>query len=137
MTDPAKDPLRYAAEVVGQDPFARFLGIRIDEVRDSYARLSLTIGDDYCNSENRAHGGALFALADQACAVAANTRGYRAFTLEIKINYLQAANAGGAVIAQATALDVRKRVSLWNIELTNDSNEKIALAQGLVYHFVS
>lgn len=136
MIDPAKEPLRHATEVVGGDPFARFLGISIDEVRDSYARLSLTIGEQYCNSERRAHGGILFALADQACAVAANSRGYLAFTLEIKINYLQGTNVGSTVTAEARPLDVRKRVSLWDIELKNEKDEKIALAQGLVYHFV-
>lgn len=136
MIDPAKDPIGYATEVVGGDPFARFLGIRIDEVKDSYARVSLPIGEDYSNAERRAHGGILFALADQACAVAANSRGYKAFTLEIKINYLQGTQVGGTVTAEARPLDVRKRVSLWNIELRNDQDERIALAQGLAYHLV-
>ncbi len=137
MIDPVKEPVRYAEEVVGTDPFARTLGIGIDEVRDSYARVSLVIKDAYCNSEARAHGSVLFALADQALAVAANSRGYKAFALEIKINYFQAARSGAIVTAEATPLDVRKRVSLWNIELRNDQDEKIALAQGLAYHFVS
>jgi acyl-CoA thioesterase len=79
----------------------------------------------------------LFTLADQALAVAANSRGYKAFALEVKINYFQAAHAGSTIVAEATPLDVRKRVSLWNIELRNDKHEKIALAQGLAYHFVS
>ena len=136
MIDPIQEPLRYAAEVVGVDPFARILGINVLEVRDAYARVSLLIRDEYCNSEKRAHGGVLFALADQACAVAANSRGYKALALEIKINYLQGTNAGGVVTAEATPLDVRKRVSLWNIELRNDQDERIALAQGLAYHFV-
>jgi acyl-CoA thioesterase len=136
MIDVALEPVKYAAEVVGGDPFARTLGISIDEVRDSYARVSLAIRDEYCNAEARAHGGVLFALADQAFAVAANSRGYKAFALEIKINYFQGTKAGDIVIAEATPLDVRKRVSLWNIELRNDKNEKIALAQGLAYHFV-
>ncbi len=137
MIDPAKEPVRYAAEIVGADPFARTLGIQIDEVRDSYARVSLAIKPEYCNSEARAHGSVLFTLADQALAVAANSRGYKAFALEIKINYFQGANEGAIIVAEATPLDVRKRVSLWNIELRDDKDEKIALAQGLAYHFVS
>jgi acyl-CoA thioesterase len=136
MIDPAREPVRYAVEIVGADPFARTLGISIDEVRNSYARVSLAIKDAYCNSEARAHGSVLFTLADQAFAVAANSRGYKAFALEIKINYFQGAPAGTIVVAEATPLDIRKRVSLWNIELKNDKGEKIALAQGLAYHFV-
>ena len=137
MIDPAKEPIRYAAEIVGTDPFARTLGISIDEVRDSYTRVSLIIKDEHCNSEVRAHGSVLFAIADQALAVAANSRGYKAFSLETKINYFQGVKPGAVVVAEATPLDIRNRVSLWNIELRTDKGERIALAQGLAYHLVS
>lgn len=134
--DRNEDPVGYAVEVVGGDPFAKLMGIRVDEARDSYARLSLVVRDEYCNSEVRTHGGVLFTLADQAFAVAANSRGYMAFALEMKINYFQATRPGDVVIAEATPIDIRKRVSLWNIELRTDQGAKIAVAQGMAYHFV-
>ena len=73
-----KDPIQYAVEVVGADPFAKLLGIKVEDARDSYARMSLVVKEEYCNSEGRTHGGVLFTLADQAFAVAANSRGYAA-----------------------------------------------------------
>jgi acyl-CoA thioesterase len=91
MIDREKDPIGYAIEVVGRDRFATFLGVKIEEARDSYARTSLEIKEDHCNCNMRAHGGALFSLADQAFAVAAHTTGSQGFALEIKINYFQAA----------------------------------------------
>lgn len=136
MVDQIKDPLTYAAEVIGQDPFARLLGIQVDEVRESYARLSLSIQRSYLNSEDRTHGAVLFALADQAFAVATHSRGISAFAVEIKINYFQATGLGEVVTAEATPIDVRKRISLWNIELRSEKGEKVALAQGMAYHFV-
>jgi acyl-CoA thioesterase len=136
MIDRDKDPIGYAVEVVGGDPFATMLGIKVEEARDSYARLSLLIKADYCNSGERTHGGVLFSLADQAFAVAANSRGYLAYAIEVKINYFQAAKCGDVVTAEATPVDIRKRVSLWNVELKNQDGEKIAIAQGLGYHFV-
>ncbi len=134
--DHASDPLRYAAEVVGKDPFATFLGIKVDEVREGYARVSLVIREDYCNAEARSHGAVLFALADQALAVAAHSRKTKSFSIEVKINYFQAARVGDTVIAEATPVDVRKRISLWNVELHTAAGDKIAAAQGLAYHFV-
>lgn len=136
MTKRIEDPIKYAREVVGGDPFARFLGIRVEEVRDSYARLSLVITKEYCNSEVRSHGGVLFSLADHALGVAANSKSYKSFALEVKINYFQAAGPGEVITAEATPVDIRKRVSLWNIDLTNEKGEKIAVAHGLAYHFV-
>lgn len=134
--DHTSDPLRYAAEVVGKDPFATFLGIKVEEVSDSYARLSLVIREDYCNAEERSHGAVLFALADQALAVAAHSRKYKSFAIEVKINYFQATRTGDTVIAEATPVNVRKRVSLWNVVLRTPAGEKVAAAQGLAYHFV-
>ena len=136
MIDPDKDPVRYAAEVVGTDPFASMLGIKVEEARESYARVSLVINEQHCNSEARTHGGVLFTLADQAFAVAANSRGYRSFAIEIKINYFRATRQGDRVIAVATPVDIRKRVSLWNVDIHTDDGEKVAAAQGLAYHFV-
>jgi acyl-CoA thioesterase len=130
------DPIRFAREVVGGcDPFASSLGISIDDVSDSYARVSLTIPNNCCNAEGRTHGAVLFSLADEAFAVAANSRGVAALALEIKINYFQASGPGDTISAEATPIDIRKRVSLWNVDLTNQNGERIAVAQGMAYHF--
>jgi len=134
MVDRAHDPVGYAREVVGNDPFSQFIGIKVEEARDSYARVSLTLKREYCNAEARTHGGVIFTLADQALGVAANSRGYTAFAIEVKINYFQATGPGDVVTAEATPVDVRKRFSLWNIDVTNDKGEKVAVAHGLVYH---
>lgn len=134
MTDPEKGPVRNATDLVYKDPVAQTFGISIDEARDSYARLRLTVKDEFCNFAGRTHGGVLFILADQAFAVAANSRGHQAVAAELKINYFQATRPGDVIIAEATPIDIRKRISLWNIELRTRSDEKVALAQGLAYH---
>ncbi len=134
--DPESEPLRYAAEVVGGDPFSRFLGIIVEEARDSYARVSLKLKPEYCNSAARSHGGIIFSVADQAFAIACNSRGYSAFAAEMKINYFEATRAGDTVSAEAKPIDIRKRISLWNIEVRNQDSSLVAVAHGLAYHFV-
>ena len=136
MNDTELDRIRYATEVIGQDPFARLLGIEITEARDSFARASLKIKDEYVNAEIRTHGGVIFSLADQTFAVAVHARGLKAFALEMKINYFQATRPGEVVFAEATPIDVRRRVSLWNIDVTNEAGERVATAQGLAYHLL-
>lgn len=133
MVDIATDPIGYSRMVIGQDPFATLLGIEVAEVRESYARSTLTIKQEHCNFSQRAHGGVLFSLADQTFAMAVHSRGIKALALEIKINYFQGVQVGEIVYAEATPVDIRTRVSLWNIEITTKSGERIATAQGLAY----
>ncbi len=135
MADKEKDPIRYAVEVIaGADPFRQLVGIKIEEARDSYARASLTVQKEHCNAAGRTHGGVLFTLADETFAVAVHARGLHAFALQIKISYFEATRAGDVLFAEATPVDVRTRVSFWNVDITNQKGRKIAQAEGLAYH---
>ena len=76
MKPAIRDPLQYAKEIVGGDPFAAYLGIVIEDVSTGYARLSLKVKPEYLNAVGRAHGGTVGMMIDQAFAVAANSRGH-------------------------------------------------------------
>ncbi len=76
----------------------------------------------------------LFALADEALAASANSRGYKALAPEVKIDHFEAASAGDTITAEASPIDIRKRVSLRNIELKNGN--RIGVAKGMAYHLV-
>ena len=75
------DAIRYAREVVGGDPMARHLGIEVLEVEENFARLGLEVKEEYLNALGRAHGIIVYALADQAIAVASNSGGDSAMVL--------------------------------------------------------
>lgn len=126
--------IEFAKEVVASDPMASFLGIEVEEVRKAYARLSLVIKPQYLNALNRAHGMALSSIVDQAVAVAANATEYQALVLELKINFLDAVSPGDTIIAEATPLDIKRKLSLWQVEVKDSSKNRVATAQALVYH---
>ena len=101
---------------MGGDPFSCMLGIVVEEARDSYSKVSLKLKPEYCNSESEeVHVSRLLAI--KAFAIACNSRGYMAFAAEMKINYFEATKAGDTVTAEAKPIDIRKRISLWNIEV--------------------
>jgi acyl-CoA thioesterase len=82
-----------------QSEFARLLGMEITEAHDGYARVIMD-----CKGKNNprgvAHGGAVFALADQAFGIAANCGGGTPrVAVSIHIQYL--APATGSLIAIA------------------------------------
>lgn len=131
MDDPH---VQYAKEVVARDPMAAFLGIRLEEVRRAYARLSVVIKPEYLNAHDRAHGMILSSLIDQAAAVAANSMEYDVLLVELKINYLAAAAPGELITAEAKPVDIKKSLSLWAIDVRGASGALVAAGQALGYH---
>ena len=126
--------VQYAKEVVARDPMAAFLGIRLEEVRRAYARLSVVIKPEYLNAHDRAHGMILSSLIDQAAAVAANSMEYDVLLVELKINYLAAAAPGELITAEAKPVDIKKSLSLWAIDVRGASGALVATGQALGYH---
>lgn len=126
--------VEYALEVVAKDPMATFLGIQVQEVKPAYARLSLHIKPQYLNALQRAHGIAISSVIDQAVAVAANSTEYQALVVELKINFLGPAAPDDTIVAEAKPLDVKRKLSLWQIEVKGSGGNRVALAQALAYH---
>ena len=131
MDDPN---ITFAREIVAKDPMASFLGIRLEEVRRAYARLSVVIKPEYLNAHDRAHGMILSSLIDQAAAVAANSMEYDVLLVELKINYLAAAAPGELITAEAKPVDIKKSLSLWTVDVRGASGTLIATGQALGYH---
>src|SRR5512137_2340245 len=98
MTKKQEDPLHYARDIVGKDPMATYLGIKVEEVRKEYARCSLVIKPQYLNALDRAHGISVYAVADQAFAVACCSGGYKGIALSFTINFTRGAEAGEKII---------------------------------------
>ena len=55
------------------------LGLKIEEVREDYARVSMVVRAEMLNGHGFAHGGMIFALADSAFAYVCNGANHRAW----------------------------------------------------------
>ncbi len=126
--------VQYAKEIVFGDPMATFLGIRLEEVRRAYARLSVVIKPEYLNALERAHGMILSAMIDQAAAVAANSMEYDVLLVELKINYLSASLRRRAHYGRGKTDRHQKSMSLWVVDVRNASGSLVATGQALGYH---
>ncbi len=132
--DRTSEHIEYARTVVGRDPLATFLGIRIDEVREGFARCSLRVRPEYLNAVHRAHGVTVCAVADQAFAVACNSLGSMAIAVNLNISYFAAANAGETITAEAAPINIGRKVSTWRIDVRGEDGRLIAACQGIAYH---
>jgi acyl-CoA thioesterase len=82
--------------------FAQLLGMKITEAYDGYARVIMD-----CSGKNNprsvAHGGAIFALADQAFGIAANCGVAIRVAVSIHIQYISPATGSLMAIAHRVA----------------------------------
>jgi len=134
MTSAVDNPLEYAREVVGKDPMAQLLGIEVEEVAEGYARCSVTIKPDHLNAVERAHGAIVYGVADQAFAVASNSTGFMALSLSFKITYISGAKDGEKIFAEAEAVNIGTKVSVWKIDVYGAADKLIATGEGIAYH---
>ncbi len=128
-----KSALSLFEERVKKDPYGNFLGIKLEEVKEGYARVSITLTENFCNFLGYIHGGLIFSLADQAFAAASNSKEKLSLALQMSISYVKAPLVGDTLIAEAREEYLTSKIGLYQINVKTSSNQLIAQAQGIVY----
>jgi acyl-CoA thioesterase len=116
-----------------KDKYAESLGISIEKVEEGYAEVTMSVNENMVNFHGTANGGAIFSLADAAFAYASNSYGQTAVGLTITMNYMQAGVVNEKLKAVAKEDNKSNRIGLYRIEVLNQKDELIALAEGMVY----
>ncbi|MCX8154077.1 MAG: hotdog fold thioesterase [Candidatus Bathyarchaeota archaeon] len=116
----------------GKDIFRENLGIKVLEVKDGYAKLSLQITKNHTNSIGTAHGGAIFALADCAFAEAANFGENIAVAVQVSINFMKPAFEGDILTAEAVRVSEGRTLGFYHVTIFKE-DKKIAFFSGLAF----
>ncbi|MBO8171364.1 MAG: hydroxyphenylacetyl-CoA thioesterase PaaI [Bacillaceae bacterium] len=103
------------------------------EVGPGTARLTMEVKEHMLNFHGAANGGVIFSLADAAFAVASNSHGQTAVGLNMNITYMAPGFTGDRLTAVATEEKKSNRIGLYRIEILNQKEELVALAEGVVY----
>lgn len=124
-----------AAELSAQALFAgdrasKNLGIGIEEVGPGFARLRMMVREDMVNGHGMCHGGIVFALADSAFAVACNTHNAVTVAAAASIDFLASAHVNDELTAEARELWRSKRSGIYEISVSNQRGETLALFRG-------
>jgi acyl-CoA thioesterase len=120
-------------EHISQDPFARFLGIELLELREGYSKTTLVVKEHMLNFHGLPHGGVIFSLADAAFAAACNSYGQAAVALHLDVSFLAAVEVGTRLIAEATEEHLGGRTGLYRLAVTKEDGTMIALCHGTAY----
>lgn len=115
-------------------PLYQLLGIKIEEVKDGFARLSLNVENKHTQFYGTVHGGVLATLADSAAAWAIfgfDVEG-KPVTLEMKINYLEPV-CSGKLVAEARSVHEGSRIFVSDVEVRNEGK---LVAKSLVTYYL-
>jgi len=125
--------LERAFQKIRQDPFARFLGIELLELREGYSKVTCIVTEHMLNFHGIPHGGAIFSLADVAFAAASNSYGQTAVALNVNVSFLAAAPVGTRLYAEATEESLGRRTALYRLAVVTEDGNLVALCHGTVY----
>jgi acyl-CoA thioesterase len=114
------------------DPFMRTLGFQGGSTGPGTAHLSAVVQPEHLNNWGSAHGGFLFALADSAFALAANSHAQLAVSLAAHIEHMKPCQAGDTLTADARELNLTRRTGVYQVEIRK-ADVLIALFTGTVH----
>ncbi len=122
---------KAAAEVMWrEDNASKWLGMKVEEVRPGYARLSMAVTANMVNGHNLCHGGLIFTLADSTFAFASNSHNQRAVAAGCSIEFLAPAFLGDVLTAEGVEQALRGRTGVYDMKVTNQKSELIAVFRG-------
>jgi len=118
---------------VEEEPFAQKFGIKLLDLDEGYSKVEMKFTPDMENFLGQAHGGALFALIDEAFETASNSHGTVAVALNMNISYISSPSPESRLIAEAREFSRTQRTAVYDIKLFDAQNNLIASCEALVY----
>jgi acyl-CoA thioesterase len=109
-------------------PFYQLLGIKIEEVANNYARLSISIDERHTQFLSVVHRGVIASLADSAAAWAIYGSGGLPgvpVTVEMKINFLRSIESG-RLVAEARNIHAGRKIFVSDVDVKDGNGNLIA-----------
>lgn len=128
-----KDITGRIRKKVETEPFAGKLGLKVVALEPGYSKIEMKVSPEMANIFGATHGGAIFSLIDEAFETASNSHGVMAVALNVNIQYLRPAFEGDLLTAEAKEVSRSKRISTYEIDVSNGNGQKVASAQCMAY----
>lgn len=125
---------RGIREAVESEPFAQALKMKLVSLSLGHSVVEMDYDPELMNNiYSRAHGGALFALIDEAFETASQTHGTIAVALNVNVTYIRSPENGERLRAQADESAHTRKTATFDIKVTNGDGDLIATCQAVAY----
>ena len=119
---------------VKKEPFAKTMKMKLVELELGYSAIEMIYDPDNMNNiYDRAHGGALFALIDEAFETAGQTDGTIAVALNVNVTYVSSPEPGVKLRAESKQNSQTKKTASYDIKVTDQNGNLIAICSALAY----
>ncbi len=115
------------------DPFVGATGMRCTQAGAGHAEVRLQLREEHMNFMGSCHGGVVFALADTAFGLAANSHGTQAAGIDAHITYQHAAQAGDTLVARAQEVSRTRRLAVYRVDVQREDGLAVSSFTGTVY----
>lgn len=112
------------------EPIASLMKMRLVELSDGYAKVSMKLNAEYLNFNGLIFGGIIMSLADEAFAYASNTVITPNVASQFNIHFIASANADDELTAECKVVKSGRRVCISEMMVTNQEGKLIAKATG-------
>lgn len=119
--------------MIQHDQLAQQFGMKVEESGEGHCRLSMRISKNMLNAVGVVHGGTTFALADVAFAIASNSHGRVALSINANINYISTAKEGDVLTASAKEISLGNNAATYRIEVRRADGNLTATFSGTVF----
>ncbi|MEQ5839883.1 hydroxyphenylacetyl-CoA thioesterase PaaI [Paraburkholderia acidicola] len=119
-----------AQSMYAADRCSKALGFELLDVRPGYARMRMTVRDDFLNGHEICHGGLIFTLADSTFAFACNSYNVNTVASGCSIEFLRPVPGGDVLTAEAVEQTLSGRTGIYDIRVTNQTGETVAMFRG-------
>jgi acyl-CoA thioesterase len=128
--DPQTIADRVGSGMLAQDQASRGLGMRIEAMGPGYSRMTMTVRPDMLNGFKICHGGFITTFADSAFAFACNSYNELTLAAGIVVDFVAPAREGDLLTAEAREVSLSGRTGVYDVKVTNQRGETIALLRG-------
>ena len=131
MDDKVRNAITNAMK---RETFARAMKMQLVELQDGHSVVEMTFTpENMCNIHDRAHGGALFGLMDEAFEAACHTKGTIAVALNMNVTFVTSPKPGSKLHAEANQISDTRETACYAIKITDPDGNIIATSQALAY----
>ncbi|MCJ7604474.1 MAG: PaaI family thioesterase [Dehalococcoidales bacterium] len=122
--------IKMLREKEKHEPIAGFLGLKLVEFSEGYAKVTLKMRPEYINFNGMVFGGIVMAAADQAFAYATNSMLSPNLAVQFNIHLIAAAAVGDELTAECRVAKSGRRISVSEMTVTNQEGRLVAKATG-------
>ncbi len=131
MDQAVKEAIYRAVE---RESFAQAMNMELVALDLGYSVVEMTYDPATMNNiYDRAHGGAIYALIDEAFETSCQTHGSVAVALNVNVTYVSSPESGVRLQAEAKEISLTKKTANYDIKVKDQNGQLIAACQALAF----